>query len=94
MITFTLRQEHLDLLAKAETTSSVGGARTFWMPDLNQVAAAHAKELALDNRGDFAGVRSELWSALEIILSARGAAVPLGRYERKEGRWSLVEEME
>lgn len=92
---FTLRQEHLDLLASGGAYSIRAGHVVLGMPKTAEVQRILG--ITLDNESakrDARAVLGERDPALNIILQSRGAAVPLGRYERKEGRWSLVEEME
>lgn len=91
MTTFTLRQEHLDLLAKAEIVNDGRAWAELWDMRMLETLITSTRPEELN---DAKAIMSECVDALAILLQSRGAAVPLGRYERKEGRWSLVEEME
>lgn len=82
MTTFTLRQEHLDLLAKAD------GPR-FSMKVIEDMTRATGGDETKEN--DLASLFDETYPALRLIMQivSRGAAVPLGRYRKNDGRWEL-----
>lgn len=89
MTTFTLRREHLDLLAASNIESAAEG---FFRVESVPLSAQFLTETEISKRNDVYSIKYECCKALQIILSARGEAVPLGRYELRDGRWTLVEE--